>query len=184
MRTTTLENVAAALSELGNGSLAADVKTELAASISNAESDLKRSIEAIPSHHDGSLRSAMTDAVTASPVSGRPGQYGYRLTVDGRKMPTGKKRMPTLMNSRGWKHPVFGNRETWKFQAGHPYMTTGTRRAEAQMGTQMSALARRVEAKAAGAPGGEMTLGQVGKELLGMLAEDVGMAVKAASMIM
>ncbi|MFI6249050.1 hypothetical protein [Streptomyces sp. NPDC051016] len=56
---------------------------------------------------------------------------GVAIRVDGRRMPDGEKRLPSLMEGAGvrrgrrvdtrWRHPVFGNREVWVQQDSHPY---------------------------------------------------------------
>ncbi len=46
---------------------------------------------------------------------------GVRIRVGKRKMPRGFKNAPKRLNSgRGWRHPVFGDYETWVQQVGRP----------------------------------------------------------------
>lgn len=49
-------------------------------------------------------------------------QAGVRLRVDGRKMPDGLKALPGYAEGERtrWRHPVFGNRETWVTQQAFP----------------------------------------------------------------
>lgn len=46
---------------------------------------------------------------------------GVRIRVGKRKMPRGFRNAPKRLNSgRGWRHPVFGDLETWVQQSGRP----------------------------------------------------------------
>ena len=47
---------------------------------------------------------------------------GVRIRVDGRKMPSGMRGLPAYAEGeRGsWRHPVFGDRETWAQQPSFP----------------------------------------------------------------
>jgi hypothetical protein len=52
-------------------------------------------------------------------TSGR--MAGARLRVDGRKMPDQMKSLPAMWEGlTRWRHPVFGDRETWVQQDSHP----------------------------------------------------------------
>lgn len=85
---------------------------------------VRRAILSIPTKGEGStgLRRRMAKAVTlAVRLSGR--DAGVTIRVDGRKMPAGQKNLPAYMegSKRPWRHPVFGNRDTWVAQPSHPY---------------------------------------------------------------
>lgn len=48
---------------------------------------------------------------------------GVRIRTDGRKMPSGQKALPGYVEGvwgRSWRHPVFGNRDTWVTQRPFP----------------------------------------------------------------
>lgn len=47
---------------------------------------------------------------------------GARIRMDGRKMPDGMKSLPGYVEGEKtrWRHPVFGDRETWVAQAAFP----------------------------------------------------------------
>jgi hypothetical protein len=47
---------------------------------------------------------------------------GIRVRVDGRKMPSGMKSLPAYYEGykRPWRHPVHGDRETWRAQPARP----------------------------------------------------------------
>lgn len=76
----------------------------------------------------GDLKDLLAKAVRLEVrTSGR--QAGVRIRVDGRRMPSGLKSLPRLaegeghaVDSRGgrWRHPVFGDRETWVQQPTFP----------------------------------------------------------------
>lgn len=47
---------------------------------------------------------------------------GVRFIVDGSNLPHSQRNLPRLMDSeKGWRHPVFGNREDWVDQKAGPY---------------------------------------------------------------
>jgi len=47
---------------------------------------------------------------------------GVRFYVDSSKMPESQRNLPRLLDSeKGWRHPLFGNREDWVDQKGGPY---------------------------------------------------------------
>lgn len=47
---------------------------------------------------------------------------GVRVYSDAFAMPNKQRRLPAhLNNPRGWRHPVWGNRENWAKQVGQPY---------------------------------------------------------------
>lgn len=47
---------------------------------------------------------------------------GVKFYVDSSKLPESQRNLPRLLDSeKGWRHPVFGNREDWVVQKGQPY---------------------------------------------------------------
>ncbi len=49
-------------------------------------------------------------------------RYGARVYVDPSNLPQSQRRLPRYLDSpKGWRHPVFGNREKWVAQYGEPY---------------------------------------------------------------
>lgn len=61
---------------------------------------------------------------------------GIRIFSDPRSMPGRQRNLPRhLDNPRGWRHPVWGNRDRWVRQVGQPYwdktLRTMTRHAQA-----------------------------------------------------
>jgi hypothetical protein len=47
---------------------------------------------------------------------------GVKFYVDSSKMPESQRNLPRLLDSeKGWRHPLFGNREDWVDQKGQPY---------------------------------------------------------------
>lgn len=54
---------------------------------------------------------------------------GVRIIVDGSKLPTDQRTLPRRLNAKkGWRHPLFGNRERWYTQRGKPWFETSIRR--------------------------------------------------------
>lgn len=84
---------------------------------------VRASIRSIPSNRgyspDG-LRAALAKAVKLEVKTvGR--QAGVAIRVDGRKMPSHMKSLPSMVEGKKrWRHPVFG-RDVWVNQTPHPY---------------------------------------------------------------
>ncbi|WP_086847075.1 hypothetical protein [Amycolatopsis kentuckyensis] len=54
---------------------------------------------------------------------------GIRFVVDSSNLPAGQRTMPRHLDSpKGWRHPVFGNRDNWVHQQGKPYFGTTIKR--------------------------------------------------------
>lgn len=68
----------------------------------------------------GSLRAAVAAKVGAQALlSGK--RAGVRVRARKSGMPRGFANAPKRLNSdKGWRHPVFGNRDTWVSQVGAP----------------------------------------------------------------
>lgn len=50
---------------------------------------------------------------------------GIRFIVDSTNLPESQRTLPRHLDSqKGWRHPVFGNREDWVHQQGRPYFGT------------------------------------------------------------
>jgi hypothetical protein len=81
--------------------------------------EVRRAYRAAPSQNQpnpagrGDLRRLMARATTTTVrTSGR--QAGVTLRVDGRRMPPGMGGVPAMYEGRRpWRHPVFGQRQTW-----------------------------------------------------------------------
>jgi hypothetical protein len=61
-------------------------------------------------------------------------QAGARLRVDGRRMPTGMRSLPAYWEGTKprWRHPVFGDRDTWVDQRARPTFEKVVRPSEAE----------------------------------------------------
>lgn len=54
---------------------------------------------------------------------------GVRIIVDGSKLPQNQRTLPRRMNvKKGWRHPLFGNRERWYTQRGKPWFEPSIKR--------------------------------------------------------
>ena len=85
---------------------------------------IRQSIRSIPSSRgyspDG-LRGALSKAVKLE-VKTVGKQAGVAIRVDGRKMPSHMKSLPSMVEGKKrWRHPVFGHREVWVNQPSEPY---------------------------------------------------------------
>jgi len=67
------------------------------------------------------LRSS-TAAAIRSRVSYTGRKIGARISVDTAGLPQSQRKLPRYLNrSKGWRHPVWANREVWVQQFGEPY---------------------------------------------------------------
>lgn len=71
-----------------------------------------------------SLREGIAAASGASvSVNDKKTSLGFRVRASA--MPPSQRKLPRRWNSeKGWRHPVYGNRDTWVSQRGHPYFHT------------------------------------------------------------
>lgn len=64
-----------------------------------------------------------------SKVSYTGRKLGARITVDPKGLPQSQRKLPRYLNRpKGWRHPVWGNRERWVEQHGEPYFDDPIRR--------------------------------------------------------
>jgi hypothetical protein len=93
-----------------------------------------------------SLRSLLASATRAEVrTSGR--LAGARIRVDGRRMPPGMRALPKAYEgAKRWRHPVFGDRETWVAQEPHPtfYRTAAAAVSEAQAVEEINRVVGRI----------------------------------------
>lgn len=65
----------------------------------------------------GGLRSTVASA-TKLQITAK----GVRFIVDSKRLPVSQRNLPKRLDAeRGWRHPVFGNREVWVAQHGGPW---------------------------------------------------------------
>jgi hypothetical protein len=70
-----------------------------------------------------SLRSAVANSLSLEvrdKASARVRTAGVRIRARGSKMPEDQRRLGKHMNYGRWKHPVFGNKDTWVTQTSLP----------------------------------------------------------------
>lgn len=95
-----------------------------------------------------SLRESIASAAGAS-VSSSPTRAALAFKVRASNLPPSQRKLPRRWDADGgWKHPVFGNRNNWVKQVGHPYFrsTIFPRRDEVEKGvvTAMSEAADKI----------------------------------------
>ncbi|MEV6737874.1 hypothetical protein AB0N14_13465 [Streptomyces sp. NPDC051104] len=107
-------------------------RTELRAAAKPLVPKVRAAIRQIPSKRgyspDG-LRGALSKA-TKLEVKTTGKQAGVAIRVDGRKMPSHMKSLPSMVEGKKrFRHPVFGNRNVWVTQTSHPYFYSALRMA-------------------------------------------------------
>jgi hypothetical protein len=127
-----LRRVARELRRMDDAELKKRFRRELRAAARPLVPRVRQSIRSIPSSRgyspDG-LRGSLSKAVKLEvKTSGR--QAGVAIRVDGRKMPSHMKSLPSMVEGKKrWRHPVFGNREVWVDQPKEPYFYNALRTA-------------------------------------------------------
>lgn len=85
-----------------------------------------------------SLRDSIAAAAGSSASAGNlKASLAFRVRAGA--LPPSQRKLPRRWDSpTGWRHPVFGNREVWVKQVGHPYFrsTINSRRGELDSGVQ------------------------------------------------
>lgn len=144
-----LERVIKALREVGDGGLARELSAELRKAARPMVPKVRAAIMAIPSNHDGTLRREMSAATRAQfRVAGS--QAGITIRVDGRRMPAGKRSLPSYMEGRKgkpWRHPVYGNTNVWVAQPVHTYFYKTVEPLGRDVKRNMDAVASRIARK-------------------------------------
>lgn len=85
-----------------------------------------------------SLRDTIA-AAAGSKASGGAFKASLAFRVSAGQLPPSQRKLPRRWDAKGgWRHPVFGNREVWVHQTGHPYFrsTINSRRGELDAGVQ------------------------------------------------
>lgn len=85
-----------------------------------------------------SLRENIASAAGAT-ASGGAVKASLAFRVRAGQLPPSQRKLPRRWDSpAGWRHPVFGNRDIWVAQKGHPYFrsTINDRRGELDAGVQ------------------------------------------------
>jgi hypothetical protein len=119
-----LKAVARALRHAEDGAqLRRDLVAELRRELRPIVARVKQAWRSAPSHTPGrsDLRRLLANATRGQVrLSGK--DAGVRVRTDGRKMPARMKSLPTLAEGtkRPWRHPVFGDRDTWAVQRPFP----------------------------------------------------------------
>ena len=129
-RSRDLQRISRELRGMDSPELKKRFRKELRAAAAPLVPKVRSSIRSIPSNRgyspDG-LRGALAKAVKLEvKTAGR--QAGVAIRVDGRKMPSHMKSLPSMVEGKKrWRHPVFGNREVWVTQEAHPYFYSALR---------------------------------------------------------
>lgn len=119
-----LRRISRQLRHVGNGrEIRRRFVRELRAAARPLVPAVRASIAAIPARsgrHTGLRRRLQAATRLRIRTAGRDASVA--VLVDPDRMPSGEKALPKLMEGlRRWRHPVFGDRETWVTQQPHPY---------------------------------------------------------------
>lgn len=119
-----LRRISRELRRMDNPEIKKRFRKELRAAARPLVPKVRAAIRNIPSSRgyspDG-LRGALAKA-TKLEVKTAGRSAGVAIRVDGRKMPSHMKSLPSMVEGKKrWRHPVFGNRNVWVNQPKHPY---------------------------------------------------------------
>lgn len=119
-----LRRISRELRAQGDGQVTKKFRKELRAAARPLVPKVRASIRQIPSKRSYSasgLRGQLAKA-TRLEVKTSGKSAGVAIRVDGRKMPSHMKSLPSMAEGKKrWRHPVFGNRDVWVNQTPHPY---------------------------------------------------------------
>ncbi|MFF0139664.1 hypothetical protein ACFYRN_24825 [Streptomyces sp. NPDC005227] len=119
-----LRRVSRELRRMDNPEIKKRFRKELRAAAAPLVPRVRSSIRSIPSGRGYSpqgLRGNLARA-TRLEVKTAGRQAGVAIRVDGRKMPSHMKSLPSMVEGKKrWRHPVFGHREVWVSQPSQPY---------------------------------------------------------------
>lgn len=134
-----LRAVTRALGQAANGKeLKAQLRKNLRRELAPMVADVKQGWRSAPSgrggarRRGGSLRGQLARATRGEVrISGQ--EAGVRIRTDGRRMPNQAKSLPTLAEGtkRPWRHPVYGDQDTWVAQQPFPRFYRAVRPNEA-----------------------------------------------------
>lgn len=99
------------------------LRRNIVAAVDPMKKQVQSNALAIPVHGTATtgLRAAIAKATRVS-IKSSSRNVLVRLMVDAKRMPAGQQSLPRLMEGeRRWRHPVYGNTNTWVTQAAHPY---------------------------------------------------------------
>lgn len=98
-----------------------------------------RAKQAAKAEAGAGLRESIARAVAGS-ISTSSARTGVSVTwkAAAAKMPNRQRRLPKDFNSpKGWRHPVFGNRENWVAQKGTPFFDVVIKRHREDLGRKV-----------------------------------------------
>ncbi|MFI6560400.1 hypothetical protein [Streptomyces sp. NPDC050534] len=124
-----LQRVSRELRGMDNPELKKRFRKELRAAAAPLVPRVRSAIRNVPSNRGYSpagLRGALSRATRLElKTAGR--QAGVAIRVDGRKMPSHMKSLPSMVEGKKrWRHPVFGH-DVWVNQTPHPYFYSALR---------------------------------------------------------
>lgn len=91
----------------------------------------------------GRLRETIARATIAEVKT--TGTARVTIRTRARNLPPDQRRLPRYLDrEKGWRHPVFGNREVWVSQRGGPYFSVTLRRETPAVRTEVIQAMRRV----------------------------------------
>jgi hypothetical protein len=81
-----------------------------------------RAKQAVKASAGSGLRESIARTVSTSVSASGPAGVNATFRTRSDRMPNLQRKLPKDFNSpKGWRHPVFGNRESWAHQTGTPY---------------------------------------------------------------
>lgn len=105
--------------DAATGQLSSELIAEEAKRITSRKRSIQRRLQKA-----ASLREQIAGASGAS-VSASDKKIALAFRVRAGNLPPSQRKLPRRWdNPNGWKHPVFGNRNVWVKQTGHPYFRT------------------------------------------------------------
>lgn len=113
------DRAAGRIHDAATGHLSSELVAKEAQRIRSRQRSVQRKLEKA-----GSLREQIA-AASGSSVSASDKKVALAFRVRAGNLPPSQRKLPRRWDlPGGWRHPVFGNREVWVSQIGHPYFRT------------------------------------------------------------
>lgn len=85
------------------------------------------------------LRATIARSIQVKITASGP-RAGVRIRIDGSKLPEDQQKLPKALDSaKGWRHPVFGNKNVWVTQKGKPWWAVTINKHEDEMRSRILA---------------------------------------------
>lgn len=128
----------AAAAKSADKKIIAEMRRGLRVAGERTAADVRREVGQVPSRRGrGRVRGALAKGTRVSISVARPRTAGVTIVTDPRYLPPSKRVLARKFNYERFRRMVFGNRDVWVTQQGHPYFHATILRNQAEMTGQV-----------------------------------------------